>query len=226
MKKNRIKMSDLKEKLTIGDVNAYCYATCFLYNTFRMIYSAFYLILGILALIQKLYLFSVIFLSTSFLVFVIRKKFKLFLDISLEIVLRRYGRFGPVITKKDWERIKKKNPKLYRKANSKASLCHCYDYSRKLAMYLKNAKLMYCATIHHEDGKTAHAVILKNGYVYDTNLRQHVELEYYVELLDVIVYRTFSKSEYQDEDFFDNIKDDFASWCRQNDVTEYFSHSK
>lgn len=226
MKRKRIKLADLEEKLKNGDVKAYTYATCFLYNTFRMIYSALYLFLGILALTQRLYLFSIIFLSTSFLVLFFRKKIKLFLDISLEIILRRYGRYGPVITKKDWERIKRKNPRLYRKANSKASLCHCYEYSRKLAMYIKDAKLMYCATIHHEDGKTAHAVILKNGYVYDTNLRQHVELKYYVELLDVLVYRTFSKSEFKNKDFFDNIKDDFAFWCRQNNVTEYFSNSE
>lgn len=128
------------------------------------------------------------------------------------------GRYGKVVTRKDWVYIKKNNLEFYRKILSSDSIGYCYYYSRELALLLKDAKIMYCS-IEVEDGeKTGHAVILKNDCVYSTNTREHYCLNVYKKMRGFEIFKIFSEEEYRKEDFFDNIREDFVKWCAERNV--------
>jgi len=145
------------------------------------------------------------------------KLFDKVMPLSGEVLVHLFGKYGRVVTKEDWENIKKQDYKLYRVLQCKKSLGSCYYYSREIALYLKAAELMYCI-IDGEDGPTAHAVIVKNNCVYCTNGRIHFDLEEYKQYLNVKVYKIFSEKEYRSETFFDDIRDDFMKWCSEHNA--------
>ena len=140
------------------------------------------------------------------------------IPLSVELALHFFGKYGRVVTKQDWKSIKKQDHKLYREANSEESCGYCYFYSRAVALYLKGAKLMYCS-IEGEDGEdSGHAVILKNNCVYCTNARRHFFLEEYKDEMKVKIYKIFSEEEFVSETFFEDIREDFVKWCKENNV--------
>ena len=145
------------------------------------------------------------------------KLFNKTMPLSSELLMYFFGKYGRVVTKEDWKNIKKQDYKLYRVLRCNKSLGSCYYYSREIALYLKDAKLMYCI-IDGEDGPTAHAVIVKNNCVYCTNGRAHFDLEEYKQYLNVKVYKMFSEKEYRSETFFDDIRDNFMEWCSRHNA--------
>lgn len=154
----------------------------------------------------------------GFLIFSINHRaFSLVMPLSAKILLY-FGRYGRVVTKKDWARIKKECPKGYKEIWSKNSMGHCYFYSWFIALFLKNAELMYCSIIAEDGTDTAHAVIVKNNCVYDTNGRQHFDLEEYKKMFGVKVYKMFCEKEYRTNQFFENIREDFVKWCAENKI--------
>lgn len=146
------------------------------------------------------------------------KAFSMVMPFSAKLLLHFFGRYGRVVTKKDWAKIKKECPKGYREIWSKKSRGHCYYYSWGIALFLKDAELMYCSIKDNDGGDTAHAVIVKNNCVYCTNARQHFDLEEYKEMLGVNVYKMFSEEEYRTKEFFNNIRADFVQWCAERNV--------
>lgn len=147
------------------------------------------------------------------------KTFSMILPFSSKIMYYFFCRYGRVVTKKDWRKIKKQCPKvLYKRFFSKKSCGKCYFYSRLVAVYLEEAELMYCSIKLDDGSKTAHAVIVKNNCVYDTNARQHFDLEEYKKDFEVEVYKIFSKKEYLSTTFFDDIREDFVKWCAEKNV--------
>lgn len=161
----------------------------------------------------------------SFIVYIIfifyPKAFRLIFPLSVSITLRLFGRYGRVISKKEWSKIKKYCPKLYKIALSKRSYSQCYYYSRALALYLTDAKLLYCSVVTNTSKKTGHCVIFKNNCVYDTNAKQHFSYDEYCKYSKLTVYKFFSFEEYSKKSFFDDVIDDFAKWCDQTNT--YFS---
>lgn len=145
------------------------------------------------------------------------KIFDLTANISFGIV-QYLLRYGKVVTKKDWKNIKKKcNTKIYNKLLTSESCGYCYYYSRIIALFLEDAQLMYCS-IELEDRLTAHAVVVKNNCVYDTNYRRHIDYEEYIEKEKVTIYKMFSADEYRKESFFDDIRQGFVDWCVERNV--------
>lgn len=147
------------------------------------------------------------------------KLFYKVMPLSIELSLHFFGKYGRVVTKQDWEHIKKQDYKLYKEVNSEEeSGGYCYYYSRAIALHLKDAELMYCS-IEGEDGEdSAHAVILKNNCVYCTNARRHFDLEEYKNEFGVKLYKIFSEKEFVSITFFDDIREDFTKWCAENEV--------
>lgn len=140
------------------------------------------------------------------------------IPVSEKILLHFFKKYGKVVRKEDWVRIKEECPKIYKEICSKKSQGYCYYYSREIALFLENAKLMYCSIKGNDGEDTAHAVIVKNDCIYCTNARQHYDLEEYKEIYGVNVYKMFSKEEYCNKDFFDNIRKDFVNWCAKHNV--------
>ena len=150
--------------------------------------------------------------------FMCTKLYKRFFMIISTILLYCLGRYGKVVTKKDWDKIRESSPEKYREILSKKSIGYCYYYSREIALYLEDAELMYCSIIEVDGTNTAHSVILKNNCVYDTNERKHFDFKKYTKKFRVNVYKIFFKNEYQSDDFYDNIRDDFIRWCAERNV--------
>lgn len=147
-----------------------------------------------------------------------RKAFYLLIPFSRKILYRLFGRYGRVVTKKDWANIKKNCPKVYRRVRSKKSIGYCYFYSWWIALFLDDAKLMYCIIQGRNEIPVAHAVIVKNNCVYDTNFRNHFDLEEYIDWYKVKIFKTFDKEEYSNTKFFDEIRDDWVKWCNEQNV--------
>lgn len=147
-----------------------------------------------------------------------KKAFGITIPYSARILLHFFGRYGRVVTKKDWKNIKKNCPEGYKEIWSKKAIGHCYYYSWGIALFLENAELMYCSIKRRDGTETGHAVIVKNNCGYCTNSRQHYDLEEYKKMHGVNVYKMFSEKEYRTKTFFDDIREDFSNWCAERNV--------
>jgi len=159
-------------------------------------------------------LFSIIYLIIA----CFTKFFKVTRHLSYKLLFKLFGRYGKVVSKKDWKNIKKQLSKEYYKAAiSKKSCGYCYFYSWAIAQCLKDAKLMYCSQ-RTKNGRTGHAVIVKDNCVYDTNFRKHFDYNEYRELYDIVIYKMFLEEEYAKETFFNDIRPGFVEWCSKNNA--------
>ena len=87
-----------------------------------------------------------------------------------------------------------------------------------LALFLEDAKIMFCSVAGKEHPQTAHAVIVKNNCIYDTNKRRHYDFDEYIEMHKAEVYQIFEKEVYSKKSFFDDIREDFKNWCAERNV--------
>ena len=179
-----------------------------------------YFISFIFLLLKLDFICSAIFTLTTIyylLAMVNPKVYRLTAKTSFKIV-QKLLIYGRVVTKKDWKNIKKYSDKEgYKILRTSKSKGYCYFYSRIIALYLKDAYLMYCS-IESEDHFTAHAVVLKDNCVYDTNYRTHCDYDEYIKKEKATIYKIFSADEYRKKTFFDDIREDFKKWCAERDV--------
>ena len=123
------------------------------------------------------------------------------------------GRNGNCVTKHDWRKIKRVSSNFYKILFSEESNGHCYFFSWALALRLNDAKLVYGCQLSKKGKLEAHAFILKNNSVFDTNALTHFDYNEYLESNAVQIYKIFSPEEYETIGFFDNIREDFKQWC-------------
>lgn len=140
---------------------------------------------------------------------------------STALLFKLFGRYGRVVTKEDWKNIKKADFQLYKELCTNKSRGYCYFYSRKIALFLKDAQLMYGSFKCFDGSPSGHSVIVKNNCVYDTNARIHYDIDEYKKLVEFNIYKIFSEEDYRKEDFFDNIRDGFVQWCAERNVYCY-----
>lgn len=183
----------------------------FLYSISYIVYSAY----GITWI-------GIVLFSISLAVLYIQRIWMLFAPISIIILCRIFARYGNVVHRRDWKNLKKFCPKGYKLVWSKKAIGKCYDISWIIALYIKDAKLMYCSIRVKDGSTTAHSVIVKDNCVYDTNKREHFDYDEYLKDQAVEVYKIFDKDIYQKESFFDDIRDDFVKWCSEKSVICYF----
>ena len=72
---------------------------------------------------------------------------------STKVLWHFFGRYGRVVTKEDWKNIKRFCPETYKYIWSKKSDGHCYITSASIALFLDDAKIMYCS-IKGKNGDT------------------------------------------------------------------------
>lgn len=127
-----------------------------------------------------------------------------------------------ILSIKDWKIIKSLDPKLYLDLTSDASFGFCYHYSRELGLVLKNVSLVWCSLYGPlEHCHFAHAFILKDGYLYDSNLRLSYKFEDYAKITNLKVYKTWSYEEFSIPNFRSSVREDFRKWCKENNVESY-----
>lgn len=140
------------------------------------------------------------------------------MPISIKITYSLFGKYDKAVTKDDWKRIKKRNKRAYKYILDKKNIGHCYYISWILALWLNDAKLIYCSIRCSDGHHTGHAVVLRNNCVYDTNLRMNCDLDEYIKELDAEVYKIFDEEVYRTESFFQDIYQDFYNWCSERNV--------
>jgi len=217
MKKIRARFEEMKEGFLTGKGEKAFHA--YMFANYILIYLVFVIMCIISIIISNT--FGIYMLAIS-LIFIIvftnwSKAFFITLPISGRILIHIFGRYGRVVSKDDWKRIKKNDKNTYKFLLNKKNIGHCYAVSWVLAIWLKDAKLMYCS-VAMKEGKEAHAVIVKNNCIYDTNLRRHYDFNEYIKFNNAEVYKIFDKKEYFKMSFFDDIYEEFVKWCSERNV--------
>lgn len=131
---------------------------------------------------------------------------------------------GRALGRKEWKAIKEYDIGLYNDLLSDE--CHhcCYYYSLEIARIIKDSTLIWGAIEEpFEDGYNyyAHAVILRNGYIYDSNMRQSEKYEDFIKLYKFKLYKQWKYDEYSQKDFRKSERAEFRKWCKENDVSVY-----
>lgn len=143
----------------------------------------------------------------------------------LERNIRRYFATpkGNAVSKDDFKVIKKQKPRLYWEITSDYCGGKCYSYARDIALLFTDAKLIYCAATNpfKEDQVFAHAILERNGEIYDTNRRMSYKIEDYEKIFKVQIYKKWTYDEFCRDDFQEEVRDDFRRWCQENGVKSY-----
>lgn len=131
-----------------------------------------------------------------------------------------------VISFKDWKNIKKRCKKLYYDARSEACNHECYTTTYAIANTLNNPeiKILWIA-VQSADERYGHAVILRNGKIYDSNLRRTFNYDKYFKAFNVEIFKEYSIKDYvTKEDLshdtcFSNLEwKAFGKWCKEHNV--------
>ena len=131
---------------------------------------------------------------------------------------------GGALGKKEWKVIKKADSKLYNDLLCEDCNHWCYYYSLEIAKIIKDSILIWGAVEDpFEEGHKyyAHAVILRNGYIYDSNMRQSAKYEDFIKLFKFKLYKQWDYPEYSRNNFRASEREEFRKWCKENNVLKY-----
>lgn len=222
MKKIRTQIKEIKEGFLTAKLKQQCPAyalanVIFVFSIFIVIYTISAIICNFFPVVGICMIAISVILLFVFLAWdrVISRT----IPISAKIFDHFFARYGRVVSKDDWKWIKRVNKKVYKFILDKKNIGHCYAVSWMLAIFVEDAKIMYCSIACKEDVKTTgHSVVVKNNCIYDTNMRKHFDFDEYIEINKVEVYKIFEEEEYCKKSFFDDIREDFKSWCAERNV--------
>lgn len=145
--------------------------------------------------------------------------------ILIQDYIRRFvSKNGKALGRKEWKIIKQENTCLYYNLLCDKCKHRCHFYSLEIAKIIKDSTLIWGAYEEPlQDGHKyyAHAVILRNGYIYDTNMRQSEKYEDFMRLYQFKIYKQWKYNEYAREDFRESERKEFWSWCKENNVSTY-----
>ena len=127
-------------------------------------------------------------------------------------------------SKKEWKKIKNKDINLYNDLRSDKCNHRCYYYSLAIAKIIKDCTLIWGAAEEpFVEGKKfyAHAVVMRNGYIYDSNMSVSVKYEDFMQLYHFKTYKCWQYEEYSKENFRASEREEFRKWCFDNNVLAY-----
>lgn len=131
---------------------------------------------------------------------------------------------GKALGRKEWKAIKEYDINLYNALLSDNCNHCCYYYSLEIARIIKDSTLIWGAIEEpFENGHNyyAHAVILRNDYIYDSNMHQSERYEDFIKLYNFKLYKQWSYNEYSRKDFRQSERTEFRKWCKENNVLRY-----
>lgn len=127
---------------------------------------------------------------------------------------------GAVVTSEDWLRISQENYPLYRILSQEDNNGKCFTTTYAIALYVPNCTFIF-GSMQLDNGKdTAHVVLSRNEWVYDSNLKTHLKYEEYKELFGFKEYVRTKLLEQDYNKFLDIVleKLGYRSWCKTNNV--------
>lgn len=131
---------------------------------------------------------------------------------------------GRALGKKEWKTIKEYDISLYNDLLSYKCHHKCYYYSLEIAKVIKDSILIWGAIDEpFEEGHNlnAHAIILRNRYIYDSNMRQSIKYEDFIRLYKFKLYKQWNYNEYSKKYFREAERAEFREWCKKNKVLDY-----
>lgn len=141
-----------------------------------------------------------------------------------EFIRRPVTTNGKALGKKEWKTIKKHDMGLYNDLLCDECDHCCYYYSLEIALIIKDAILIWGGVEEpFKQGHKyyAHAIILRNGYIYDSNMRQSIKSKDFVKLYKFKTYKQWNYEEYSQENFRESERTEFRKWCKENNVLGY-----
>lgn len=131
-----------------------------------------------------------------------------------------------VLSFKDWKNIKKRCRKIYYVARSEACNHKCYDTTYAIANTLKNSEIkILWITVQSSEERYGHAVILRNGKIYDSNLRRTFNYDEYFMAFNVEIFKEYSFEDYISKEnlsfkssFLCLEYKAFEKWCHEHNV--------
>ncbi len=141
-----------------------------------------------------------------------------------ELIQRFVSLHGKALGKKEWKKIKQHDIGLYNDLLSDECEHCCYFYSLEIALIIKDSTLIWGAIEEPlEDGHNyyAHAVILRNGYIYDSNMHMSEKYSDFCKLYNFKTYKQWKYNEYSIKNFRDSQREEFRKWCQENNVSGY-----
>ena len=145
--------------------------------------------------------------------------------LQMEDFIRKFVSInGKALGRKEWKAIKKYDIRLYNDLLSNECNHICYYYSLEIAKVIKDSSLLWGAIEDlFEEGHIyyAHAVILRNGYIYDSNMRQSDNYKDFIKLYNFKLYKQWNYDEYSKKDFRESERNDFRNWCIKNNVKDF-----
>lgn len=203
--------------------------------------AIFFGILGISWIIfNKLRMFGLVFINIALFLLIleqieIRKHIEFYKSgkktpaqirtMKLESFIRKFVSLnGKALGPKEWKAIKKTDMELYNDLLCENCNNCCYYYSLEIAKIIKDSTLIWCAIEEpYKEGHNyyAHSVILRKGYIYDSNMRQSEKYEDFIKLYKLKLYKQWNYSEYSRNDFRTSEREEFRKWCKENNVLDY-----
>lgn len=187
-------------------------------NTIPMFFcSMFFLILAILYAIEikKKIKYNVVGLRTPYQI----------RTIKLRNFIRKFvSQNGKALGRKEWKEIKKTDIGLYNDLLCDECEGVCYFYSLEIARIIKDSILIWGGVedpFKEGHDHYAHAIVLRNGYIYDSNMRQSEKYEDFIKLYKFKAYKQWKYDEYSKKDFRKNERAEFRKWCKENNVLVY-----
>lgn len=141
-----------------------------------------------------------------------------------EFIRKIVSKNGKALGRKEWKAIKRHDIGLYHDLLCDECDHCCYFYSLEIAKIIKDSTLIWGGVEEpFEEGHKyyAHAVILRNGYIYDSNMRQSEKYEDFTKLYKFKLYKKWQYDEYSRKDFRESERADFRKWCIEYNVSEY-----
>ena len=123
-----------------------------------------------------------------------------------------------------WKRIrvKKIDKEFYKYLQTDECRGECYRCTFKLAHLLNDPKvkiLWIAGTPFDDDGRYGHAVLVKNGYILDTNTRKSYKKRKYLKAMQAEIFYEYSLEEYLSYKNPWELKwDEFGTWCEERNV--------
>lgn len=128
-----------------------------------------------------------------------------------------------VISKKDWEFIKKNYHDDYVILRSESCNHECYDSTLAITNMLKDSELtILWLSVKFLDRRVWHAVIKRGDYIYDSNLRKTYLAKEYLKAYHAIVYKELSYDEYSLNSGTKHISKlfaEFQEWFAKNNCS-------
>lgn len=132
---------------------------------------------------------------------------------------------GKVISRRSWSSIKTNNKELYKWLRTNECNQKCYDATFQISKTLNDSdiNILWIAITTCYGEKCGHAVLEKDGWIYDSNHRRTYKKEKYFQAQKAELYKEFPLEVYNASYDFEQLGwIEFGEWCNRRGAIRNF----